>query len=74
MRNQQITRRQSSSPMVAPRTASARRSSVIDGQFREVQRGSNDSHVIAGMIIGIFIGGIGIFTIMLIIFWPYIFP
>lgn len=30
--------------------------------------------VIKAMAAGLFIGGLGIGTIMLIIFWPYLFP
>ncbi len=67
MSNKQIAPRHSSPP-------AHYRPKVINSEYREVQRGGNDNSVIAGMIVGLFIGGFGIFTIMLIIFWPYIFP
>ena len=67
MTNRQITPRRPSPP-------AHYRPKVISGEYREVQRGGNDNSVIAGMIVGLFIGGLGIGVIMMIILLPYAFP
>jgi hypothetical protein len=67
MTNRQITPRRPSPP-------AHYRPKVINGECREVRRGSNDSSVIAGTIVGLFIGGLGIGVIMMIILLPYAFP